>query len=84
MTPEAYLKQQLETDAAELLARHEEEELARYRAIQNDIKAIKEQLDVLLKLFEQGKGALLVIKWLGLGVASLWAVALWARDHIHF
>jgi len=61
---------------------HEKREFSKYDSLKGDILALHTQVAEIARLFEQGKGALTVIKWLAAIVVALWGVIIWAKDHV--
>lgn len=70
-------------DVKSWLTTHEKLEFEKHDQIDRSISELSGKVDKLINLFEQGKGALTVVKWLGSAVVGLWAIILWAKDHIH-
>jgi hypothetical protein len=72
----------VESDIKEWLTQHEKSQIEKQDQIKASIKDLSMKVDQLGGYFEQGKGAITVLKWLALIVTGLWAIMLWAKDHI--
>ena len=72
----------VEGDIKGWLILHEKSESEKYDQIHIAIKKLSTKVDELGGYFEQGKGAITALKWLAVIVTGVWAVMLWAKDHI--
>ena len=77
-------KQSVEERITNWLKEHEDEEMAKYQTIHTQLSDVQKQLKAIHDLFEQGKGALTVLKWIGYAAVAVWGVSEWVRDHIKF
>lgn len=65
-----------------VLQRHETEEIQRYEDIKKELRELKEQVETLIIIWNQAKGALSVIKWI-VGISgSITALILFIKDHV--
>lgn len=75
-------REAVERDLTKVIDDHIEAEAAKYEQIHKQLTEVQQQLSEITKLFEQGKGALTVLKWAGYVVAGAWAALLWGKDHL--
>jgi hypothetical protein len=72
----------VESDIKEWLTSHEKAEFAKHDQIDQSLKDLTIKVHELGRYFEQGKGAITALKWLAVTVTGLWAIMLWAKDHL--
>lgn len=78
----AKCKATVEENIKDWLNEHEKSELVKFETIHTQLLEVQRQLGVLLRVFEQAKGALTFIRWLAMVVAGGWALVVWAKDHL--
>lgn len=74
----------MEHEVKAWLDAHEKVEFEKHDEIDKRLEGLEDKINDLLKAFEQGKGAVTVIRWLAYVAAMVWAVAEWAKSHVKF
>lgn len=74
----------MDNEVKDWLAAHEKAEFKKHDEVNSRLKALEDQLELLIHAFEQGKGAVTVLKWLAYVAAALWGFAEWAKSHVKF
>jgi hypothetical protein len=72
----------VEGDIKDWLVQHEKAEFDKHDQLRASIKDLTLRVEELGGYFEQGKGAITALKWLAVIVTGVWAVMLWAKDHV--
>lgn len=75
-------KESVYTDIKAWLEKHEKTEFDKHDKIDSSLQDINTQLLTIGKYIERGHGAVTVLKWLAYAAAAVWAIVLWAKDHI--
>ena len=61
---------------------HTQEEIQRYEDLKNDIKELKTQVEALVEIWNQARGAISLIKWMVGILGSVGTFILFIKDHL--
>ena len=61
---------------------HTQEEIRRYEDLKKDIKELKTQVENLIEIWNQARGAISLIKWMVGIIGSVGAFILFIKDHV--
>ncbi len=78
----AKCKSSVQDEIKSWLDAHEKAEFAKHDAIDKSLQNITSELQMIGEYIKQGKWTVVVIKWVAYITATVWAIAIWSKDHL--